>query len=213
MSRLYYSQVRKGTSRQKAFKLTGIAKALSKKYYNKKYFKGKMKGKLAHLDFDGDSKVNKYDCYPFDNKRQDDLGTIFKQIPGIGILANTPQEIGEKYREYQEKQEKEEKRQKDLEKQTKQQKEIEDTIEEKTMLGLPKTTPKEITEKQTKRIQKKLEQRKLNQIIEANKALTKRAKTRKKNKRIYNIIMKTRNKKYKTRPRNIWITNRANKYR
>lgn len=74
MSNLHRDLRRKGYSKQKAFKITGTAKRLSKKNMNSRWKKGKF-NRYKNLDFDGDGKVNKYDCYPFDYQRQ-------------GILAN-----------------------------------------------------------------------------------------------------------------------------
>ena len=72
MSKVHWQLRKKGKTYKQALKITGRAKVLSKKYGNKKLFPGKMRGPLAYIDLDGDKKVSRYDCYPFDKKRQDD---------------------------------------------------------------------------------------------------------------------------------------------
>jgi hypothetical protein len=72
--KLYKSLIFKGTSRKNAIKTVNIATKLSKKYFNSPWVKGVGGGKFGKyrkLDFDGDGKVNMYDCYPFDKSRQD----------------------------------------------------------------------------------------------------------------------------------------------
>lgn len=93
MSKLHWKLRSKGKTYIEALKITGKAKELSKKLMNNSWKKGKFK-KYWNLDFDGDGKVNKYDCYPFDKKRQDHpkweleeerkISNYDKKIKGIG---------------------------------------------------------------------------------------------------------------------------------
>ena len=71
MRKLYNTLRSKGYNKEAAFKKTGKAKILSKRYYNNPSKMMKFNKKHSYLDYDGDGKVNKYDCYPFDKKRQD----------------------------------------------------------------------------------------------------------------------------------------------
>ena len=67
MSNLYYKMVSKGINRNNTFQIVGNAKRLSMKGRNWKF-----KNKHAYKDYDGDGKVNKYDCQPLNYWKQDD---------------------------------------------------------------------------------------------------------------------------------------------
>jgi hypothetical protein len=70
MSFLYKSMIKKGFSHKEAYKTVGSASRVSKTDINSKGSTLK-KSKYKYLDFDGDGKVNKYDCRPYNKKRQD----------------------------------------------------------------------------------------------------------------------------------------------
>lgn len=70
MARLHKNLRQKGYGFRFAFKTTGVAKAISIRKYDSKWKKGKF-GKYSKLDFDGDGKVNRYDCKPFNKNEQD----------------------------------------------------------------------------------------------------------------------------------------------
>lgn len=76
MSTLHWTLRKKGYSQSAAYRTTGTAKKLSKRYHKKPWKKGKF-GKHRYLDFDGDGKINKYDCKPFDKNQQDNF---FKRL-------------------------------------------------------------------------------------------------------------------------------------
>ncbi len=76
LRKLRKTLVKKGNSKSNISKLLILQKKLSVKYFNSPWVKGKGGGKFGKfrkLDFDGDGKVNMFDCYPFDKKRQDKI--------------------------------------------------------------------------------------------------------------------------------------------
>lgn len=77
MSKLYKAQIRKGVPKAIAYKNTGMAKKISKNKLNNPWRKGKF-GKFKNMDFDGDGKVNKYDCKPFNKHKQDSIDSMEK---------------------------------------------------------------------------------------------------------------------------------------
>lgn len=84
MSRLYHSLRRKGKPKMKAFKETGIAKRLS---IGRLKSKGKcVKRHYPYSDWDGDGKVNKYDCKPYDKNKQE---LYLGKMSGKNWLAKT----------------------------------------------------------------------------------------------------------------------------
>jgi len=68
MSSLNRKLRKKGLNKRQAYIQTGIAKVLSKT----DGYKGKQaKKQKPYLDYDGDGKVNKYDCQPYNKWKQD----------------------------------------------------------------------------------------------------------------------------------------------
>lgn len=74
MSVLFRHLRKRGYSRQKAFKEVGIAKKLSRRMFNSNA--KRVKKKYPYSDWDGDGKVNKYDCKPFNRRLQDNIGIV-----------------------------------------------------------------------------------------------------------------------------------------
>lgn len=71
MRNLYKHLRKRGLSKSEAFKNVGLVKRLSVKYGINKGKSWKFKRKYAYKDFDGDGKVNKYDCEPLNYRKQD----------------------------------------------------------------------------------------------------------------------------------------------
>ena len=69
MSELYKRRARRYADK-KAFMEVGIAKKISMRSFNKT-LKWLKKGKYKYSDWDGDGKVNKYDCKPLNKYKQD----------------------------------------------------------------------------------------------------------------------------------------------
>ena len=73
MSSMYWRLRKKKMSHSKSFRVVGSAKKTSDRVGINGKWKNKVKSRFRFLDFDGDRKVNKYDCRPFNKKRTDGL--------------------------------------------------------------------------------------------------------------------------------------------
>lgn len=70
MKRLY-RMLRRKKGHRIAFKEVGVAKAMSKRSFNSKG-RWLKRSRYKFSDWDGDGKINKYDCRPFNRWRQDE---------------------------------------------------------------------------------------------------------------------------------------------
>lgn len=68
---MYRNLLKRGKPRTSAFKLVGKAKVVSKIYGINKGKDWKQKKPYSSLDFDGDGKINYWDCEPLNYKKQD----------------------------------------------------------------------------------------------------------------------------------------------
>lgn len=73
MRKIYWKKRKNGYSHSYSFNTTGKLQYNIRKYGLNAIPKNLRKGSQAYLDYDGDGKVNKYDCKPLNYKKQDNF--------------------------------------------------------------------------------------------------------------------------------------------